>query len=75
MLGRLRPVPLDMHPLYPSDIFRLLLHFLIRISQLALLRAVLDAVMKGEGPRDLREDHSVLLIVICPWTKDPRLIY
>ena len=72
----LRPVPLDMHPLYPSDLLsHLLLIFLILICHLALLRGVLHAVVKGVGPRDLRERHPGLLVVIGPRTKDPRLIH
>ena len=75
-LMRLRPVPLYMHPLYPSDLLRhLLLLFLVLICHLALLRGVFHAVVEGVGPRDLRERHPVLFVVIGPRTKDPRLIH
>ena len=68
-----------MHPLNPSDLFRAVVYhhrLLIPICQLALLRAaVLNAVLEGVGPRDLRESRPILPIVICPRTNDSRLIY
>jgi hypothetical protein len=75
-LVRLRPVPLDMHPLYPPDLLsHQLLLFLVLIRHLALLGGVFHAVVEGVGPRDLRERHPGLLVVIGPRTKDPRLIH
>ena len=75
-LMRLRPVPLDMHPLYPPDLLRhLLLLFFVLIRHLALLGGVLHSVVEGVGPRDLRERHPGLFVVIGPRTKDPRLIH
>ena len=64
-----------MHPLNAPDLFRLLLHFLIPIGHVALLRAVLHTVMKGEWPRGLREDLPVLFIVIGTRARQPLLIY